>query len=560
MENQIDELYLDIDVKMRKGIEDRIALLAKSLEKVNKAIKDSGNLKNLQEYVRNLNLIGRARKKAQSKSSSEGKARTPQTEEVDTPQSDKPKDTTKNTTAETASAYRDINEEIARVTRSTKTLKDGTQQQIEVFTEVEGKTKRVTKKINGLIVSQKEMEVQSGKSNKTFAKLVRSVGRIAFYRAVRTGFKFITDSIKEGITNIREFDEDTNRAFSQMSVSVTTINNSFASLFAGLAQSLAPLVTKIADGIANITNRINESQAVLKGESTYMKVLTSDTKEWKEQVEKATGKLLEFDNFLALNNEEKKYTGLIEGKTGMSEEEAKNIQGSINGIISLVSLLGTTLLTVKAIDFFGSLKGKFEGLKNIVDSVHISVKNGVSNFKNLDKVTQGLAIGGIAMLAGGIVALIANWKDMGNTARWLVPILSVLVGVVTALVVGLTIAKGNWLRAISIGAMVTGVGLTVGSTLSAQKYADGGMVEKGTTFIAGEAGAEAVHTSARGTGVTNIEQFTQAMLNALNVYGVARGSDVNFKGDVYINGTKAGQLIEGSVYREGVRVGHFNKG
>jgi hypothetical protein len=83
------------------------------------------------------------------------------------------------------------------------------------------------------------------------------------------------------------------------------------------------------------------------------------------------------------------------------------------------------------------------------------------------------------------------------------------------------------------------------------------MVEKGTRFIAGEAGAEVVHTSARGTGVTNIEQFSQAMLQALATYGVARGSDVSFKGDVYIDKVKAGQVVEPHVWHEGVRVGHF---
>jgi hypothetical protein len=49
------------------------------------------------------------------------------------------------------------------------------------------------------------------------------------------------------------------------------------------------------------------------------------------------------------------------------------------------------------------------------------------------------------------------------------------------------------------------------------------------------------------------------MLNALTVYGVARGSDVNFSGDVVMNSTKVGEMVESSVYREGVRVGHFRR-
>lgn len=597
MENQIDELYLDIDVKMRKGIENRIALLAKSLEKVNKAIKDSGNLKNLQEYVRNLNIIGRASSRAKTKqnqtknkASDNKKVRQPQTE--------------------------DIQVESVVYQKNADYKKNADLQQKQVY-----KTKNALENLNKQTLevtdSQKKLSAESGRSNKTLAKLIRSVGRIAFYRAIRTGLKLITDSIKDGITNIREFDEDTNRAFSQMSTSMTAINNSFGSLISGFAQKLAPLVTKISDGIANITNRINESQAVLKGESTYMKVLTSDTKEWQEQVEKATGKLLEFDNFLALNNDKKKYTGLVEAEVGMSANEAKGIESSIYGIATAIGVLGTALVSLKIENIINSIKDTRTALLLLdgvlAGSLIYSVSEAIKKFKEGDTAAGTLAttisvglvgafvllnaqmfktVGikivtwfqnlrlqsalattslqklqiassalffGITLLVGGIASLADAWSGMTSWGK-VVTIFVSLAAAIAAAAAAYYAFHQNWAMAIGVGAMVAGTGLLVGSQLNILKYKDGGMVEKGTTFIAGEAGAEAVHTSARGTGVTNIEQFTQAMLNALNVYGVARGSDVNFKGDVYINGTKAGQLIEGSVYREGVRVGHFNKG
>lgn len=131
---------------------------------------------------------------------------------------------------------------------------------------------------------------------------------------------------------------------------------------------------------------------------------------------------------------------------------------------------------------------------------------------------------GVAMLAGGIISLIQNWDKMSDKAKELVPALSLLAGTVTALAVGATILKGNWLGALTIGAMVTGAGLMVGSTLAVQNYANGGLPDKGTVFRAGEAGAEIVYNTPSGqSGVANIKQIEQAMYGALVRYGNSNG-------------------------------------
>lgn len=90
-------------------------------------------------------------------------------------------------------------------------------------------------------------------------------------------------------------------------------------------------------------------------------------------------------------------------------------------------------------------------------------------------------------------------------------------------------------------------------------YAKGGVPEVGTVFYAGEAGAEIVSTSRSGqTGVANVEQISQAMLQALINYNAAQNGQTG-TGNVYLDGRQVGQLVESSVYREGVRVGHFKR-
>ena len=75
---------------------------------------------------------------------------------------------------------------------------------------------------------------------------------------------------------------------------------------------------------------------------------------------------------------------------------------------------------------------------------------------------------------------------------------------------------------IAVTAVMDGIGL----------FANGGMVDSGSLFIAGEAGAELVTTMPSGqTGVTNVAQFKQAMLEALYEWSDSQSGG----GDVILN-------------------------
>lgn len=150
---------------------------------------------------------------------------------------------------------------------------------------------------------------------------------------------------------------------------------------------------------------------------------------------------------------------------------------------------------------------------------------------------------GVAVLSIGLTQFISNLDKMGSTAKALIPTLSVLVGVITALVAGLTFMQGNWVGALSLGAIVTGIGLSVGTTLATQDYKDGGVVDRGTIFRAGEAGTEVVSNTNGTTEVTNVKQMEQAFYNALVRYGSSNNGKIevtlNLDGEkVYKNTTE----------------------
>ena len=73
--------------------------------------------------------------------------------------------------------------------------------------------------------------------------------------------------------------------------------------------------------------------------------------------------------------------------------------------------------------------------------------------------------------------------------------------------------------------------------VAAKYYAKGGLPDKGTMFVAGEAGAEMVYNMPSGqSGVANVRQIEQAMYNALARYGEQNGGTIVVQ--AYLDGEK----------------------
>ena len=162
---------------------------------------------------------------------------------------------------------------------------------------------------------------------------------------------------------------------------------------------------------------------------------------------------------------------------------------------------------------------------------------GLGKFASQILITNTLALGsagggifalsmafvGLGSAILGAFAIITNWSDM-NTWQKIIGI----VGVATTAILGLAIAFGAFHSAWSLGlasaGIVAGIAMIVSSIATIKKeaetpvnfFANGGLPDKGTMFVAGEAGAEIVYNTPSGqSGVANIKQIEQAMYNAL---------------------------------------------
>jgi hypothetical protein len=597
--NTTDKLVIDIKVNVKKGATAQIANLTKSLTKLNEVVKNTANI---EKYANALKTIGKeltrtTANKGVSQAQLGNKNYTEQTDvklndtKAQTEEEAKSLQNQKSQLDNLKSSYEEVDKSKAKLSTTTEILKDGTKREVNVYTEYIKGLKRTTREINGMVVSQKTQAVQTKKNTSIFSKFVRSLGRIALYRAIRAGLSLIVKTAKEGLSYFVQYDDATNKAMSNIVNSGNQIKATLGATLGNLLTSLEPIITTLSDAMVGLFDNINKAMALMQDDTSYKKAIKNN-KDYADSLKETNNQLLSFDKFESLGKAEDKQDY---EDVDITKEEADAISPLTEIFTELKETLGEIFATIG--DIIIAIKPLWDVLSPIVSKVLTVALNIIQKIlpllsKIISVVTQivTIALDLFSPVINGIFDLLEG------VVGYVIGILDFLVGIISGF---LKLFTGDFEEALhdvanGFASMINGIvnmfiefanffigvintlikpvdwlvkafggsGLqipTISWNMDWQPYAEGGMVEKGTRFIAGEAGAEVVHTSARGTGVTNIEQFSQAMLQALATYGVARGSDVSFKGDVYIDRTKAGQLLEGSVYGEGVRVGHFKR-
>jgi hypothetical protein len=246
--------------------------------------------------------------------------------------------------------------------------------------------------------------------------------------------------------------------------------------------------------------------AKLLGNATYLKVNTEYMKEFNKEASKFS-----FDKFEALTQEqeidpESMFTK-AKVEDGMSEgmERISFLLAEISTVLIGIGTLKimSWIMSGDAKKFFGGLKDDLKGIKGKID----------------DLSTAGLIAGSAFAFAATLINLIdviKNWDSQSLITKItaITAAALALAAVVFSILAAIpAIGHTAVFKALSVGAIAAA---TLAGTVSIMKFADGGMPEQGSLFVAGEAGAELVTTMPSGqTGVTNIAQFKQAVVEGL---------------------------------------------
>lgn len=231
------------------------------------------------------------------------------------------------------------------------------------------------------------------------------------------------------------------------------------------------------------------------GEENFIDGLFETTEATNEEIDKLQGKLLEFDKFRSLDQGDNNVLGidqkLLEALSGYSSKisEAQN----------KAQKLAETWLEFLGID--GGFKDLIEKINTLNWGKFLGEKLAeFINYIDFDKLAEVLfrTIDNVLKNTWEfVVNLVINidWKKLGESL----------------MNIGEMIGN-SWLGKIFDAMM----GYWSTGNISVPQFASGGLPDKGTMFVAGEAGAEMVYNMPSGqSGVANVKQIEQAMYNAL---------------------------------------------
>lgn len=111
------------------------------------------------------------------------------------------------------------------------------------------------------------------KATSAFSKLKSSIGRIAFYRAIRSAMRMVTEGFKEGVDNLYKYSDLVGTSFApsmdRLASSFLYLKNSLGAVAAPLIEAIAPAVDFLIDKFVALLNVIGKTFAALSGKSTY---------------------------------------------------------------------------------------------------------------------------------------------------------------------------------------------------------------------------------------------------------------------------------------------------
>lgn len=151
---------------------------------------------------------------------------------------------------------------------------------------------------------------------------VRSLGRIAFYRAIRSAIKEITKAFSEGIKNLYQWSKQINGTFAQsmdkIATSLLYLKNSIGAAVSPILEAIAPVLEQVVDKVVEVINRINQLFSALSGKTTYTAAKKIST-EWAEAAKEAKKTILGFDEINQLQKDTRKdkqdYGSMFETRT-----------------------------------------------------------------------------------------------------------------------------------------------------------------------------------------------------------------------------------------------------
>lgn len=282
--------------------------------------------------------------------------------------------------------------------------------------------------------------------------LVKSLGRIAVYRVVRSAIKGISTACKEGVNNLVQYSAalnstdaaTANATMSEYASTLLQVKNSVGAAVMPALAALLPVINTIASAFITAANAVNQFFQALRGQSTFTKA-KKNTVDYAKSLKSASGAakelqktLLGFDEINRLNDENKGGGGGAAGadysdmfEEAQISEKAKKFAEVLTRIQEFVTSAYGILTSALGMFVIGAIL-TFSGANILLG--------------------LGLMAAGAYLFAKEIAA---NWDEMTEKVKDTIEKIMIAVGA-GVLVVGVILAFSGANIPLGIGLMLTG--------------------------------------------------------------------------------------------------------
>lgn len=358
------------------------------------------------------------------------------------------------------------------------------------------------------------------KQTKSFGNIFKRIGSIITYRVARTILSAFTNAIKQGFELLSQDNSTLGSIKDTFSSISTTMQVSLTTILIPLFETLANLLKPIADDFLNFANAISYANAKLNGQSQYFELSKEKIDAYTKSLKNSNKQLSELDKFATLNGSSKADLGNYVDIADASKEIVEN-QDEYQKIVDFVQTIS---------DIIGVI---IKGAKDLFEFVR----------DNINWLVPAIALVVTAMnpLLGFLSSLITLLSDASTGAKLLATFCMTLAGAL----IGVGIAKTFAFKPVAglaIGAAAGALFATILGTV--------GDINNGLNPF------RAPSLNLSGTSLSGSSDLYSGIESA-STRAYSSSGATTVRGDVYIDGVKAGKIMESSVYSEGTRVGHF---
>lgn len=148
--------------------------------------------------------------------------------------------------------------------------------------------------IGGLASEITSLGAKASKSASKFKFLIKSMGRVAFYRAIRSAIKFVTDGLKIGIQNVAQFDSKFNDSMTTLKSQLLYVRNALGAMIAPVIEMLTPIIINLTNALMPAIEFLTKLFSVMAGNTSFNKA-TMSVEDYAKALEEAKTSSLGID-------------------------------------------------------------------------------------------------------------------------------------------------------------------------------------------------------------------------------------------------------------------------